>query len=180
MSTLLTKINVNEESFLTPFAPEDRDALVEHLNEKEIYNNTELIPFPYRLKDADDYIGRKVKETIETGHPVNWAIRNLNGDLIGSIGYSNIQIGKSHSAELGYWLAKSYWGKGIMSAAVKCVCAVGLGEFNLVRISAPVFNYNSGSSRVLEKCGFELEGLLRKFTRKDGQFIDVKIYALIK
>jgi len=85
-----------------------------------------------------------------------------------------------HRAEIGYWLAKPFWGQGIMSAVVGAICDFAFGDWKLVRITAHVFTSNEASSRVLEKNGFEYEGLLRKHHQKDGKFIDSKLYALVK
>ena len=76
-------------------------------------------------------------------------------------------------AEIGYWLAKPYWKKGIMSEAVKKICEIGFNEFGLSRITANVFEQNIGSARVVEKCGFTLEAAcLKNYYKKDG-----KLYA---
>jgi len=66
-----------------------------------------------------------------------------------------------------------------MTAAVRKMCEHGFSEFGLVKIVAHVFDFNIGSARVLEKCGFELEGRLRKHFEKDGRYIDAKLYALV-
>lgn len=50
---------------------------------------------------------------------------------------------------------------------------------DLIRISAHIFIYNKGSARVLEKAGFQCEGVLQKYYKKDGQLTDGKLYALI-
>jgi RimJ/RimL family protein N-acetyltransferase len=93
---------------------------------------------------------------------------------------NDFEVGKSHRAEVGYWLAKPFWGRGIVTAVVQRVCRHAFVEFGLVKIIAHVVTHNSASARVLEKCGFVQEGLLRKHFLKDGQFIDVKLFALLK
>ena len=67
-----------------------------------------------------------------------------------------------------------------MTAVVQRVCQHAFAEFGLVKITAHVFTHNPASARVLEKCGFVQEGLLRKQFVKDGKFIDVKLFALLK
>ena len=81
--------------------------------------------------------------------------------LIGGCGFDSFQVGKSHRAEVGYWLAKPLWGRGIMTAVVRRVCRHAFEEFGLVKITAHVFSHNPASARVLEKCGFREEGFLR-------------------
>lgn len=111
---------------------------------------------------------------------MNWAIRRTDGFLIGGIGYHDFELGKSHRAEIGYWLAKPYWGQGIMTEAVKKVAALAFEELGLVRITANVFHFNMGSAPVLKKAGFQLEGLLRKHYKKDGKVFDGRLYALTR
>ena len=93
---------------------------------------------------------------------------------------NDFEIGKSHRAEVGYWLAKTFWGRGIMSAVVRRVCQHAFDEFALVKIIAHVVTHNPASARVLEKCGFQQEGFLRKHFCKDGKLIDVRLFGLLK
>ena len=80
----------------------------------------------------------------------------------------------------GYWLAEPYWGKGIMTEVVKAFTKYCFENENLYRLEATVFQYNSGSMRVLGKAGFEKEGCLKKAYLKNGEFIDGLLYAKIK
>jgi ribosomal-protein-alanine N-acetyltransferase len=86
-------------------------------------------------------------------------------------------MGTSHRAEIGYWLAKPFWGRGIMTDVVQRLCQVGFEEFGLVKIIAYVNATNPASARVLEKCGFVQEGYLKKHFLKDGQLLDVRLFA---
>src|SRR3989338_2682134 len=155
-------IKINDDFYISDITPSDKPAYIEHLAEKQIYDQTWAIPFPYTEADADWWIDQVAKQTQEQGQSTAWAIRRRDGYLIGGIGFSHFELGKSHMAELGYWLAKPYWNQGIMTEAVRKVCDLGFSQFNLVRITAHVFTFNTGSSRVLEKAGFQLEGVLRK------------------
>ena len=100
--------------------------------------------------------------------------------MIGGCGFDGLQAGTSHLAEVGYWLAKPYWGRGIMTAVVQRLCRHAFEEFGLAKITAHVFPLNQASARVLEKCGFHEEGLLRKHFLKDGQFIDARLFAMLR
>jgi RimJ/RimL family protein N-acetyltransferase len=100
--------------------------------------------------------------------------------VVGGIGFAGLQVGKSHWAELGYWLAKPYWNLGVMTEAVKIVSNFAFKEFGLQRITAHVFSFNLGSARVLEKAGFQCEGVLRQHYKKDGKIFDGKLYAKVK
>lgn len=174
------KIVVNDQVHLSEFRSSDKDALIEHLNDRDIYERTLRIPSPYTAACADEWLALVAKITNQQGHQVQWAIRSADDALLGGCGFDGFQIGKSHRAEVGYWLAKPFWGQGIMTAVVQRVCQHAFEEFNLVKITAHVFTYNPASARVLEKCGFQEEGLLRKHFFKDGQFIDARLLALLR
>jgi ribosomal-protein-alanine N-acetyltransferase len=176
----LMEIVVNGQVHLSEFRSSDKPALIQHLNDRDIYERTLRIPFPYAEKDAGEWLTLYAKTTEQQGRPVHWAIRNAADALIGGCGFSDFQMGKSHRAEIGYWLAKPVWGRGIMTAVVQCLCQHAFEEFGLVKIIAHVHPHNPASARVLDKCGFQQEGYLRKHFLKDGQFIDAKLFALLK
>jgi RimJ/RimL family protein N-acetyltransferase len=153
---------------------------VEHLKEKEIYDHTLRIPYPYTEANFQEWLKIVEKATQQQGRPVHWAIRNEEGSMIGGCGLNDFQLGKSHRAEIGYWLAKPYWGCGIMTLVVRRLCDFAFSELGLVKIMAHVFANNPASARVLEKCGFGQEGYLRKHYLKDNRFLDARLYALLK
>jgi ribosomal-protein-alanine N-acetyltransferase len=165
---------------LTEIRRSDREALVGQLNDEEIYDLTLAIPFPYMAADADDWLTLIEQQTKEAGHPLTWAIRDKHDKLIGAVGLRSPGKSGLHRAEIGYWLAKPFWGQGIMTSAAKAICQHAFETLGLVKINAHVFSFNPGSARVLEKCGFEQEGTLRKHALKDGKLIDVKAYGLIR
>jgi len=172
------RIEVRDGIHLSAVGEGDKAAFVKFLNDKDIYDNTLRIPFPYSDEDAEYFIGITTEATAQHGHPVHFAIRDECDQLIGGCGFDGLSYG--HRAEIGYWLARPYWGQGIMTDVVRSACAFALAEWNLVRITAHVFEFNKASTRVLEKTGFEFEGLLRKHHRKEGQFLDSKVYAMVK
>jgi RimJ/RimL family protein N-acetyltransferase len=173
-------IVVNAQVHLSEFRSSDKPALVQHLNDPDIYDRTLRIPFPYTDAAADEWLALVAKFTAQQGRPVQLAIRSADDALIGGCGFDDFQVGKSHRAEVGYWLAKPFWGRGIMTAVVQRVCRHAFEEFGLVKITAHVFSHNPASARVLEKCGFQEEGFLRKHFLKDGQFLDARLFALLK
>jgi ribosomal-protein-alanine N-acetyltransferase len=174
------KIIVTDKVHLSEFHSSDKSALIAHLNDRDIYDRTLRIPFPYTENDADEWLVLVAKITQQQGQPVHWAIRTADDALIGGCGFDGFQVGKSHRAEIGYWLAKPYWGRGIMTAVVQRVCQHAFEEFGLAKITAHVFTLNPASARVLEKCGFVQEGLLRKHFPKDGNLIDARLFALLR
>jgi len=173
-------IVVNALIHLTEFCPSDKDALIEHLNDPDIYDRTLRIPFPYTAASADEWLALYAKITEQQGRPVHFAIRSDDDPLIGGCGFDGFQVGKSHRAEIGYWLAKPFWGRGIMTAVVQRICRHAFEELGLMKITANVHPHNSASARVLEKCGFQEEGFLRKHFLKDGKFLDARLFALLK
>jgi RimJ/RimL family protein N-acetyltransferase len=174
------KISVNDQIHLSEIHPTDQAACLEHLNAKEIYDRTLRIPYPYTEADFSAWMKIVEKATEQQGRPIHWAIRTEEEYLIGGCGFDNLQVGKSHRAEIGCWLAKPYWGRGIMTAVVQKVCAFAFAEFGLMKIVAHVFAENVASAKVLEKCGFVQEGFLRKHFLKDGNYLDARLFALVK
>jgi len=191
------RIDVDGSVHLSEISPSDKPAYLEHLQAREIYEQTAAIPYPYTEKDADEWIATVGEETAREGRPWNWAVREKSGKLIGGIGFRRREgcaaspasplpsedeptVGEARSAEIGYWLAKPFWGRGIMTSAVGRLCEHGFGEMGLTRITAHVFESNPASARVLEKAGFQLECRLRKYQKKDGKLIDVRKYVLAR
>lgn len=162
---------------LSRIIPGDKPSLVRCLNEKGIYDNTLLIPYPYTEKDADWWLNHVTNfERVQDKQKV-WAIRNRQEELIGAIGLQYKYGLHAHKDEFGYWLAKSYWGRGIMTEAVQRFTELCFTQLRLVRLEATVFHFNKASARVLEKAGYELEGVLRKYHLKDGKIFDGLLYA---
>jgi ribosomal-protein-alanine N-acetyltransferase len=171
---------VNERIHLSEFRAADKAACLLYLNDKEIYDRTLRIPFPYTEGDFERWLAIVAQSTHQHGQPVHWAIRQQDDSLIGGIGFEGLDIGKCHRAEVGYWLAKPYWGQGIMTAVVQCACDHAFGTWGLLKIIAHVFSFNAASARVLEKCGFEKEGYLKKHHLKDGRYLDAWLYGLLR
>jgi RimJ/RimL family protein N-acetyltransferase len=108
---------------------------------------------------------------------VNWAIRDAAERAVGGIGLEGVGRSPPHRAEIGYWLAKPFWGRGVMTAAVRAVCTHAFDELGLGKITAHVFSFNEASARVLVKAGFEQEGFLKRHYVKDGRPLDAKVFG---
>lgn len=173
------KINVRDRIHLSGVLPADKPALLEHLQTKAIYDTTMNIPYPYSGADADWWIRKRIEHTRIQRKEVTFAIRD-DGKLIGIVSADNFEIGSTHRAEIGYWLAQSYWGQGIMTDAVKAFVRYAFAELGVLRLTAHVLAFNVASARVLEKNGFTSEGYLRKHFLKDGQLIDARFFGLLK
>jgi RimJ/RimL family protein N-acetyltransferase len=153
----------------------DKPSLVRHAGNRNVWINlSHLFPHPYTDRDADAWIGYQLSLPEATG----WAIE-VDGEAVGGIGITPREGIFAKSAEFGYWLGERYWGRGIMSTAVRAVAPWALAHFELLRLESWVFARNVASMRVLEKCGFVREGLLRRSAVKDGEILDRVAYALI-
>lgn len=159
---------------------DDKFALLEHFKAKEIYDSTLNIPYPYEEADADRWLTRRIEGALRQGREVTFAIREEGGGMIGAVGADSLEVGASHRAEIGYWLARPYWGRGVMTDAVRAYVRYAFGELGLLRLTAHTFTFNVGSTRVLEKNGFRLEGRLRKHFRKGEEFYDAYCFGLLR
>lgn len=151
----MNEIKVNENNSLSPITFNDCDAMVEYLSDKDIYDTTLNIPYPYLRTDTQFIVYYFNTLTQKQGKCSNWAIRNADKKLIGVIGF--FRGVNTHKSEIGYWLAKPYWGRGIITDALNTVCDISFQRFQLKRITATIFEHNIASQKVLEKCNFVLE-----------------------
>lgn len=146
-------------------------------NKKVLDNLRDGIPYPYTEQDGKEFITSIL--TADKNSTFAFAIE-IEGKVVGSIAVFRQNNIHFRTAELGYYLAEEYWGKGIMTEAVMQVCKYIFDNSDVIRIYAEPFAHNIGSCRVLEKAGFQFEGLLRANAVKNGAIIDMKMYALIR
>lgn len=161
---------------LRPYRRRDAESLAKNINNKKIFRNTANIPYPYTLRDAKKWIVRNMKERKKKKPVMINFVIDVNGEVAGSVGFHKIE---GHKAEIGYWLAEKYWGRGIMTEAVKLITRFGFKKLKLKRIYGRVYSFNKASIRVLEKAGYKLEGILKKNTRKGKKFIDDYLFASV-
>lgn len=154
----------------------DQDALMKYANNENISKNLrDSFPYPYTERESDMWISSALNQNPE----LNFAIANSD-ELIGGIGLMLQPDVYRFSAEIGYWIAEPFWGKGIASLALVALCTYVFEQFDLNRIFAGVFQGNKASMRVLEKSGFKLEGRLRKSVYKENHFKDQLMYSILK
>ncbi len=146
-------------------------------NQKVQDNLRDGLPYPYTEQDGADYISAML--SADENETFAFAI-TADGKVIGSIGA--FRQGNIHrrTAELGYYIAEEYWGRGIMTEAVRQICRYIFSKSDVIRIYAEPFAHNIASCRVLEKAGFQYEGTLRDNAIKNGKVVDMKMYALLK
>ena len=152
--------------------------LVAAINNKKVLDNLRNgIPYPYTEKDATEFIATTLSADKET----RFVFAICFGDkAIGSIGVFRRDNVHRYTAEIGYYIAEPYWGKGITTEAVRQMCAYIFKNTDIVRIFAEPYAHNSASCRVLEKAGFQFEGVLRQNAIKNGQFVDMRMYAITR
>ena len=157
---------------------EDSQNLAKALNNKKIHDCVrDGLPFPYTVSDAESYISAMISADRDKTYA--WAI-TIDDIAVGSIGVFRQDNVHRLTAEIGYYVAEEHWGKGVMTKAVKQACCYIFDNTDIIRIFATPYAHNIASHRVLEKVGFTYEGTLRKYAIKNGQPIDMKMYAIVR
>ncbi len=161
---------------LRPWSLDDLESLVKYADNLNIARYlTDMFPHPYTEKDARRFI-----KMSQIDQPCRIFAIEVNGEAAGGIGIHPQGDIHVKCAELGYWLAESYWGKGIMTGAVKEMTEYAFDKFDILRLYARPFSNNTGSQRVLERTGFKLEARLEKSIYKYGEVLDELIYSMIR
>ena len=134
---------------------------------------TARFPHPYALADAESFVRGTLKE-----EPRNHFLIEVDGAIAGGVGITPHSGEILGVAEFGYWLAPPYWGRGIMTQAAGVFARVALRERGLRRLEAHVFSANLASARVLEKCGFIKEAVLKeRYIDRDDRILDAILFA---
>lgn len=159
---------------LRPWTPADIDSLVKYADNMKIASNmADVFPHPYTREKGMAFI-----EMANQSSPPNILAIEVNGEAAGGIGIHPQGDIYRKNAEMGYWLAETYWGKGIISKATVHMVDYGFEHWDITRIYARPFGRNIGSQKALEKAGFKLEARLEKTFFKNGEYQDELIYAV--
>jgi RimJ/RimL family protein N-acetyltransferase len=163
---------------LRPVREVDAQALFPLINDAEVAATMLQVPHPYPRDQFVPWI-RITREAMankeryemsivlkETGKPIGVCSLNIN--------WPNM------SAEIGYWLGKSYWGQGYMTEAAARLLKFGFEVLGLERIHARCFVHNKASAKVLEKIGLNYEGIGRHEVKKGDEFLDIMHFGLIR
>lgn len=168
-------IPLNEKFYLRPMVKGDAIAIAKYANNKKIADNLrDMFPHPYTYKNAVEWLETVMPQ--KKGAPL--AIANSE-EMIGCVGLMVGEDVHRFSAELGYWLAEPFWGKGIMTLAVQAIVQYGFNQLKLNRIFAEPYEINPASGKVLEKAGFIKEGILRSNVFKNGKVLNQTLYSII-
>lgn len=132
-------------------------------------------PRPYTLQDAQGWIS----SCSESRPPMNLAIE-YRGAAIGGVG-GRLGAGEMRKTmTFGYWIGEAFWGRGIATGVVAAYVPYAFASFNVERIEAHVFAPNLASARVLEKCGFSMEGRLARRIVVEEQMVDEFMFARLR
>jgi ribosomal-protein-alanine N-acetyltransferase len=155
----------------------DEESIVKNANNFNVSRNLRNhFPHPYTIDDAKNWLNKVTEQKNST----NYAI-SIDSVAVGGIGIILGSAEHINSAEIGYWLGEDFWYKGIMTEAVQLFTEYVFKKFqNLCRLYAIIYESNPGSIRVLQKSGFQFEGIMRKHVTKHGKTMDAHIYALVK
>ncbi|MEG1617150.1 MAG: GNAT family protein [Bacteroidales bacterium] len=165
-----------DDIVIRDWKPSDAAALATNLNHPEVVRYLgETIPFPYTIRHARVFIGmtncceNKLAKAIV-----------VNDEVVGSISLTPKDDIFRLDAELGFFLGKNHWGKGIMHRAIQKMTRFAFENFDLVRIHCQVIEENLQSIKVLQKAGFKQEGILRNAAFKDGQLMNTCLMSILR
>lgn len=159
---------------LRPWSPADLPSLVQAANNQEIAQYLRnVFPHPYTEADGLAFIALATNQVSDCILAIE-----VDGLAVGSIGLHPQSDIHCKNAELGYWLAQPFWGRGIITQAVQQMVNYGFQTFDITRIFARPFGTNRASQRVLEKAGFVLEAQFAQTLFKNNEFLDEWVYAV--
>ncbi len=167
---------MNPTTILRPLQESDLERLTQLANNRKVsINLRDGFPFPYSIEDA-----KRFKSMVDGHATLKLFAIEYCGEYVGNISLSVCADVYRKSAEIGYFIGEPYWNKGIVTCAVKLMTEWGFNNLDIVRIYAGVFEFNKASGRVLEKCGFVKEAVLKKAICKEEKMYDEIVYAKLK
>jgi [ribosomal protein S5]-alanine N-acetyltransferase len=162
---------------LRPWSISDAAKLAEIADNRKISDNLrDVLPFPYSLKDAHNWLNIILLEN----NPTRYFAIVLDKQLVGSISITSKTDIYRKNFEIGFFISEHFWGKGIATRAIKATVSYAFTNFDIERIYAEVFSDNLASCRALEKAGLKLEATLKKNIIKNGIIKNSCIYSLLK
>jgi len=163
-------------AILRPWRNDDAPSLARYADNPRVAAcMRDLFPSPYTPDDANRFIA------MATGAPPGLLLAiEVNGEAAGGIGIRPLEDVYRGTAEIGYWLAEPFWGRGIVTDAVRALVPVAFDRTGITRIQASIFSNNPASMRVLEKCGFVREAVHRNAITKHGVIMDEVMYVRLR
>lgn len=163
-----------ERLILDPLRAADIGRLCAIAGLRAIADTTISVPHPFSAEDGAAWVARYDPEQGDLGWAIRW--RETPSDLIGFVGLNHLDTAH-RQAEISFWVDPGHGGKGVVTEAAHAVIAHAVGPMALDRIEAYHMRRNPGSGRVLEKLGFQQEGVLRRRVLKWGVREDVLLWA---
>ncbi|KAG0201457.1 hypothetical protein BGX28_005710 [Mortierella sp. GBA30] len=160
---------------------QDKDALLEYLNDPRVYIWLYGPPNPYTANDADNWLSGRVDRMTNKGTPLAYALRDMTrgGKAVGSVSVSDESDDNLTGDDTGYWLAPEYHGQGMMAKALKLLLQeVSIKEVGKRKFNSHAFPGNWASRRTMEKAGFVYQPQLSQKVVKDGKEIDLWVLRL--
>lgn len=144
----------------------------------EVARTTLLIPHPYPKGMADRWIASTHSQWLQQQAATFGLVLRETNEFIGA---TSLKLSLEHQrAELGYWIGRPYWNQGYGTEAAREMVRFGFEEMGLNRIFAEHFRENASSGRILRKIGMRPEGRLEQHVLKEGSFIDLELYGLLR
>jgi RimJ/RimL family protein N-acetyltransferase len=155
-----------EHLILRPVTRDDAHAVFEIAGDIRVSKWLSPVPHPYALADAENFLER----VIDGKEGATWAIEETRR-VVGMIAVQE---------QLGYYLAPSRWGRGLMTEAVSAVLASHFKSPNVEVVKSGYFLGNHGSRRVLEKAGFENTDIVPRFSESLGRTVQMQSMQLTR
>jgi ribosomal-protein-alanine N-acetyltransferase len=156
----------------------DAQGIFEYASDPELTKYTEW-DYHKSIEDSVNFL-KSVIQKYENQEISEWGVilKEYN-KFIGTCAYLWWQPAHNRT-EIGYTLSRKYWGRGLMTEAVKEVMKFGFEQMELNRIEGRCFVENTASQRVLEKVGMKFEGILRAQLLVKGVYRNVKLYSILR
>lgn len=150
----------------------DKHSVYQNFSDREV---TRYLMEPFTSLEQAENIIKAFLEEHEQGTGSTWAITLGNdGTFLGTCGYER----KPGSRwEIGFDLARAYWGKGYMREALQTIIAYGFGNLDLNKIEAHTLLLNSRTIHLLKRLDFQIDGVLRESSWCNGKFMDEVFFS---
>lgn len=163
-------------ALLRPWRASDAASVAQNADDHDVWRNMrDRFPHPYTVKDAKEWLAFAATLPAAT----NFAI-DVEGAAVGGISFEPLGDVFRVGAEVGYWLGRRYWGRGIATEGVRALTTHAFRHFDFLRLQASVFSWNPASARVLEKAGYTLEATNRRAMIKEGEVGDRWLYVRLR
>lgn len=156
----------------------DIPLITQYANNTRIAAMTLNIPYPYTEKDAHLWLNIAQKGA-QSGRHLILALRHkATGAFMG--GVDLVVTSRHNRAELAYWLGEPFWGQGFMTEAVSKMMEYAFEELQIQKVYAVCFDFNIGSSAVMQKAGLKYEGMMKDHMKKGDKYITTVQYGLTR